>query len=379
MAERNEWLTLLLDSMVSAAQNQPGYAREDLDQFLDQFTVFARGEIGANGHSVEAEGRVIRIGEAIVQALEEVAMAERNPASSRWDEALACWRQAADELAAIYVAAEQEHSTPLAGAAGSLELWINTVGEIYCVLRVSLDPWADITGHSGDVVIRQLDALERRILRYWQRNRYQFYSLLGRRYSRWAQFARRRGWVTEADALDFLVSRTRMRTLAAYLRHGRRSIAAPPLPGETPTAPTSAALSRWADWWDRAGVLGRLGIDGFYYSTAGFGYRPARLVWINLLVVFGFGLLYWGLHLLQFPNPSPDPTAPANVVIPDTFKGFLQAEYFSALAFMLAALGEITPVGTLGQFVIVLESIWGFLMISVVIATVVNRNTTSPM
>jgi hypothetical protein len=377
MAERNEWLTLLLDSMVNAAENQPGYAREDLDQLLDQFTAFARGEIGGDGP--EAEGRVIRIGDAIVQALEEVAMAERNPASSRWDEALSCWQQAADELAAIYVAAEQEHSTPLADAAGSLELWINTVGEVYCVLRVSLDPWADISGHSGDVVIRQLDALEARILRYWQRNRYQFYSLLGRRYSRWAQFARRRGWVTEADALDFLVSRTRMRTLAAYLRYGRRSIAAPPLPGETPAVATAPPRSRLADWWDRAGVLGRLGIDRFYYFTARFGYRPARLIWINVLVVLGFGLLYWRLHLLQFPNPSPDPNAPANLVIPDTFKGFLQAEYFSALAFMLAALGEITPIGTLGQFVIVLESIWGFLMISVVIATVVNRNTTSPM
>ena len=374
MAEQNEWLTLLLDSMVSAAQHQPGYARDDLDQLLDLFTAFARGEIGANGHSVEAEARVTRIGETIAQALEEVALAERNPAGSRWDEALARWRQAAADLAAIYQAAEQEHSPPLADAAGQLELWINTVGEIYCVLRVSLDPWADITGHSGDVVIRQLNALEARILRYWHRNRYQFYSLLGRRYSRWAQFARRRGWLTEADALDFLVSRTRMRTLAAYLRHGRRSIAVVPGPGETP----SAAPSRWADWWDRAGVLGRLSVDLFYYSTARFGYRPARLVWINVLVVFGFGLLYWGLRLLLVPNPSVDPAAPAGIVIPATFKGFLQAEYFSALAFMLAALGEIVPTGTLGQFFIVLESIWGFLMISVVIATVVNRNTSSP-
>jgi hypothetical protein len=377
MAERDEWLTLLLDSMVSAAQSQPGYTREDLDQLLDLFTAFARGEIGANGHSVEAEARVTRIGEAIAQALEEVALAERNPAASRWDEALACWRQAADELAAVYQAAEQGHSSPVADAAGELELWIIGVGEIYGVLRVSLDPWADITGHSGDVVIRQLDALEARILRSWDRNRYQFYSLLGRRYSRWAQFARRRGWLTEADALDFLVNRTRMRTLAAYLRHGRRSVAAPPL--DAPARPAlTAAPSLWADWWDRLGVLGRLSVDLFYYSTARFGYRPARLVWINGLVVFGFGLLYWGLHLLVVPNVSADPAAPTSIVIPTTFKGFLQAEYFSALAFMLAALGEIVPAGTLGQFCIVLESIWGFLMISVVIATVVNRNTSSP-
>ena len=45
---------------------------------------------------------------------------------------------------------------------------------------------------------------------------------------------------------------------------------------------------------------------------------------------------------------------------------------------MLAALGEVTPTGTLGQILIVLESTWGFLMISVVIATIVNRNTPAP-
>jgi hypothetical protein len=169
-----------------------------------------------------------------------------------------------------------------------------------------------------------------------------------------------------------------MRTLAAYLRYGRRSVAAPALPGETPRPAAYAAPSRWADWWDRVGVLGRLSIDVFYYFTARFGYRPARLVWINVLVVFAFGLVYWGLHLLLVPNLSPDPTAPASIVIPDTFIGFLQAEYFSALAFMLAALGEISPTGTLARFLVVLESMWGFLMISVVIATVVNHNTTSP-
>lgn len=374
MAEQNEWLTLLLDSMVSAAQNQPGYTRDDLDQLLDRFTAFARGEIGANGHGMEAATRVTRIGEAIVQALEEVAVGERHPASSRWDDALVCWRQAADELAAIYVAAEQEHSTPLADAAGQLELWINTVGEIYCVLRMSLDPWADLTGHSGDVVIRHLNALETRILRYWHRNRYIFYSLLGRRYSRWAQYARQRGWGAEAAALDFLVSRTRMRTLAAYLRYGRRSIAAPSLPGDTPRPAAQAAPSRRADWWDRASVLGRLSVDVFYYFTARFGYRPARLVWLNVLIVFGFGLLYWGLNLLQVPDPQTSNLMP----ILNSPRGFLQAEYFSALSFMLAALGEIIPRGTLGQFFVVLESMWGFLMISVVIATVVNRNTSSP-
>ena len=83
------------------------------------------------------------------------------------------------------------------------------------------------------------------------------------------------------------------------------------------------------------------------------------------MIILVWGLLYWAGNLVTPLNPDP-------------LRGLLQAEYFSALAFMLAALGEITPTGTLGQFMIVLESGWGFLMISVVIATVVNRNSGGP-
>ena len=164
------------------------------------------------------------MGESLVQALEEVHRAEQNPVASRWDEALSCWQQAADALVRFFSAAGQEHNVALAYAAGALELWIHTVGEIYCVLRLSLDPWADLTGHSTEVLLQHVDAIEDQVLRYWGRNRYQVFTLLKQRYSQWARLAWRRGWVAEAEALDYLVKRTRMRTLAAYLLQGRYSI-----------------------------------------------------------------------------------------------------------------------------------------------------------
>src|SRR5690349_9617835 len=283
-SETNEWLNPLLENLVQAAygpqghalpaheaegHTRLGYTHEDLDQLLDLFIAFAHQETEADGPA-DAADAVVHVGEAIMQALDEAAVAERtllsNPASSRWDEALTHWQAATLALAGFYSAAEQHHHAPLANAAGALAFWIETVGKVYCILRLSLDPWADLTGHSGEIILRRLDQIEKELLDYWHHNRYQFYSILGRRYSRWARFARQRGWASEADVLDFLVSRTRMRTLAAYLRSGRRSFGAVLMTDEGPIPPRTQSL--WAELGDRLNVLGRLSIDLFYYATA---------------------------------------------------------------------------------------------------------------
>jgi hypothetical protein len=362
MAEQQEWLSGLLESLVEATQTQQGYSRDDLARLITLFTAFAQGV--ADPARAEDTATVVRVGENILQALAEVARAEKNPASSLWDEAQGCWHDAAALLSGLIA----QGSVPLADAAGRLEFWIHSIGEVYCVLRLSVDPWAELTGHSADEVTRRLDQIETAVVPAWQPNRYQLYSLLARRYTQWAGFARRRGWSAEADALDYLVSRARMRSLAAYLRHGRQPVAAPvPDPDSGPhrSSPPAAPLSPLARARARLSVLGHLLVDLFYYYTAGFGYRIGRLIVINVGIVLGCGLIYWAGSLIQYADGS------ATV-------GLLQAEYFSALVFMLAALGEITPTGPLGQIVIVLQSVWGFLMISVVIATVVNRSTAPP-
>ena len=116
-SETNEWLNPLLENLVQAAygpgghampthdaagHTRLGYTHEDLDQLLDLFIAFAQQETAAD-NPAEAADAVVHVGEAIVQALDEAATAERtllsNPASSRWDEALLHWDAAAQALA----------------------------------------------------------------------------------------------------------------------------------------------------------------------------------------------------------------------------------------------------------------------------------------
>jgi hypothetical protein len=122
--------------------------------------------------------------------------------------------------------------------------------------------------------------------------------------------------------------------------------------------------------WDRSAVLGRLLLDRFYWLTAGFGYRPLRAVLINSAVVTAFALVYWQFHLLcVFYTAGVTPAQQCQEV------SFLQSLYFSALAFFLAAMGEILPRPLWGQALLVLESIWGFLNVSVIIAVIINRQS----
>src|SRR5205823_6466928 len=114
MAEHDEWLTPVLESLVEAARDQPGYSRDDLDRLIPLFTAFAQG--ATDPARREDETTVIQVGENLTQALEEVARAEKNPASSLWDEALACWHDAAVLLTPLAA----QGRVPLADAAGRL-------------------------------------------------------------------------------------------------------------------------------------------------------------------------------------------------------------------------------------------------------------------
>src|SRR4051812_31298071 len=112
-SETNEWLNPLLETLVQAAygpqghaipaggaagHTRLGYSHEDLDQLLDLFIAFAQRETAADGPT-DGAGAVVQVGEAIMRALDEAATAEHAPphsaASSRWDEALVYWEQAA--------------------------------------------------------------------------------------------------------------------------------------------------------------------------------------------------------------------------------------------------------------------------------------------
>jgi hypothetical protein len=263
------------------------------------------------------------------------------------------------------------HADP-AQISESLWVWLITQAELYCKLHLihlglaMRDPddsdddddteMFDFTGHVGEELVRQIGLAERVAGRRWQGDRYLLYRTLHTNYNRLGAYSAARSWVEETDALNYRKRCARMRGLNYYFWNPGGHTRHPQ--GWQPHSP-----------FDRFAVLGRLLLDRFYWLTAGFGYRPLRAVVLNSAVVLGFAFLYWRLNLLCvfYTNGG---TLPAQQCQP---VGYLQSLYFSALAFFLAAMGEILPRPLLGQALLVLESIWGFLNVSVVIAVILNR------
>jgi hypothetical protein len=92
---------------------------------------------------------------------------------------------------------------------------------------------------------------------------------------------------------------------------------------------------------------------------------------VNGVVIVAFAALYWQFSLLCVAGTGAPGAARCQGL------SFPQSLYFSALAFFLAAMGEHIPRPLWGQVLLVLESVWGFLNVSVVIATIINRQAGS--
>ena len=304
----------------------------------------------------------------------QIEQAEQSVAVRPWVVALRAAQNAEPTVRALIAAtppAVLRGATPAAGVA--LWAWLVSQAELYCRLRIIHEGLAlrdpddsdddddtetfDVAANLGEELVRTVHAAEQTVLAVWQTNRYRLYRTLYTNYSRLHSYTRARGWQEETDALDYAMHLARMHGLSAYVREGRPA----PAPGQ-PAPPRAPRL-------DRAPVLGRLLLDRFYWAVAGFGYRPLRAVVLNAAVVLAFALVFWGFQLLCVYSVDG-----ARTQVNDCQAvGFVQTVYFSALAFFLAAMGEIIPRPPWGQALLVLESIWGFLNMSVVIAIILNR------
>jgi hypothetical protein len=323
--------------------------------------------------------RVNAVTAALDGVIAQIATAERGVHGREWAVALRTaqnveplLRETCD-IARNFGAAPDEphlHRHPVQ-TTQALWIWLITQAELYCKLQLNhmglalRDPgdedddddteMFDFTGHLGEELVRQVGLSERVVLDVWRRDRYRLYRMLYSNYTRLRTYTAARGWVEETDALDYMRRRARMHGLHYYVwgRDGSRD----------------GARLRGSRPWERSAVLGRLLLDRFYWLTAGFGYRPLRAVLINSIVVTAFALIYWQFHLLcVFYTQGGQTTASQCQDV-----SFLQSLYFSALAFFLAAMGEILPRPLWGQALLVLESIWGFLNVSVIIAVIINR------
>ncbi|HMA36366.1 MAG TPA: hypothetical protein VKY74_18060, partial [Chloroflexia bacterium] len=254
----------------------------------------------------------------------------------------------------------------------ALWVWLLTEAELYCKVQIIHQGLAlrdidqldedndaeliDFTGHVGEELTRQIAAAEREVLAVWPGDRYRLYRLLHTSLHRLCNYTRGRGWIEEAGAFKYRMHLAHMYGLHYYVWSWHA-----PGPRES-----RRLRDRVGDW---VAALGRLLIDRFYWLVAGFGYRPLRALVINSLVVTAFAALYWQLNLLCVFYTAGG-TVSAQQCQPVSFP---QALYFSALAFFLAAMGEVLPRPLLGQALLVLESIWGFLNVSVVIAVILSR------
>ena len=312
-----------------------------------------------------------------------IAVAEHSVGGHEWALALRaaqnCRPPVAELLAQARTLHAQGHShpDPVLICEGTW-VWLVTQAELYCKLQLLHQGLAlrdpddvdddddtemfDFTAHVGEEWLRQLDGAERAALSGWHSDRYRLYRTFYTDLSRLRSYTTARSWAEESDALNYMMRRARMRGLTHYVfGRGSHQHHQPP-PG-------------WqrSGRFDRLGALGRLLLDRFYWLTAGFGYRPLRVLLVNSVVVPAFAWTYWQFHLLCVFYTTGGQVA----VTQCQNVSFPQSLYFSALAFFLAAMGEILPRPLWGQALLVLESIWGFLNVSVVIAIVINRQASS--
>ncbi|MGI8586432.1 MAG: hypothetical protein ACR2M0_01905 [Chloroflexia bacterium] len=323
---------------------------------------------------------------ALNEVMEKTLTAERAPHGDEWVTALRVAQNCRPLLAEAHRKAEEldtsEHRRPDPIIVSEmLSTWLITQAELYCKLQIThlglalSDPddtdddddteTFDLNGHIGEELVRQIELLEKEVQKQWTGDRYLLYRMLYTNYSRLRSYTRSRGWVEETDALNYMMRLARMRGLQYHLfdrpsDHRRR----PPGGGRGAQRPVP---------WVRAGVLGRLLLDRFYWLTAGFGYRPLRALAVNSIVVAGFAYLYWQFNLLCvfYTGGGTDTASHCQAV------SYPQSLYFSSLAFFLAAMGEVLPRPLWGQALLVFESIWGFLNISVVIAVILSRQNSA--
>jgi hypothetical protein len=310
---------------------------------------------------------------ALAGVLDKIQAAEYGVHGREWAQALRAAQncrpliQAAQTQAA---ALKRTRPDPVV-VSESIWIWLVTQAELYCKLHLIHQGLAlrdpddtdddddtemfDFTGHIGEEWVRQARLAEHAAVRGRDSDGYRLYRILYTNFSRLREYTRARGWVEESDGLAYMMRCARMRGLTFYVfsRHSGHHHKSPP---------------GWyrSGRWDRVSAFGRLMLDRFYWLVAGFGYRPLRALVVNGLVILAFALIYWQFNLVCVAGTAGGAARCQGLSLP-------QSLYFSALAFFLAAMGEHIPRPLWGQALLVLESVWGFLNVSVVIATIINR------
>jgi hypothetical protein len=114
-----------------------------------------------------------------------------------------------------------------------------------------------------------------------------------------------------------------------------------------------------------AGELGislRVRIEMFlFWATAGFGYRPLRVVGSSMVIILLFGLIYWQAEGITDASDDKNPITDFN-----------SAAYFSGSTFLTLNYGDILPTKRV-RWLTIVEGLFGLTMSSFFAVVLVNR------
>jgi hypothetical protein len=104
----------------------------------------------------------------------------------------------------------------------------------------------------------------------------------------------------------------------------------------------------------------RLRIEMFlYWATAGFGYRPLRVIASSVVMILAFGLIYWATGGITDSDEEP-------------VTDFASAAYFSGSTFLTINYGDLLPASHV-RWLTVAEGLFGLTMSSLFVVVLVNR------
>jgi tetratricopeptide (TPR) repeat protein len=154
------------------------------------------------------------------------------------------------------------------------------------------------------------------------------------------------------------------RNLESATRFYRRAIAAYEKCGHFDEATRlEYAVSSLRLW--NASELGlslRVQLEMFlYWATAGFGYRPLRVIGSSVVMILVFGLIYWQADGLTDDSEEPKP-----------IRDFNSAAYFSGSTFLTLNYGDILPAEHV-RWLTIVEGLCGLTMSSFFVVVLVNR------
>jgi len=102
----------------------------------------------------------------------------------------------------------------------------------------------------------------------------------------------------------------------------------------------------------------------FFNKYCGHGVFTLKPICISLVAVIIFSLIFCGLNLIDYATQSVDHTV-----------GWLQSFYFSVVTFTTLGFGDIVPINCIGQFLVAIEVMLGYLMLYTLVAILFRKFT----